>query len=94
MKTVILDINIIFKPSKGTIPAEIEASTVSFNAARPLTPVQVNISQVLGGVNVSWALDPASQYKPKNFTLLVSYQVVKIKYDFLSQFRIKKYIIF
>ena len=80
---------IIFEPSKGTVPAEIEASTVSFNAARPLTPVQVNISQVLGGVNVSWALDPASQYKPKNFTLLVSYDFEDIIYEIFLIFALK-----
>lgn len=56
---------------QGMEPAKINASTISFDAARPLVPVQVNVTQLLGVVNISWSYDEKSQFLPDNYTLLV-----------------------
>ena len=58
---------------QGTIPARINATTISIDAARPLTPINVTISQdnVPSGVNISWIYSQQSQFMPDNYTLNV-----------------------
>ena len=56
----------------GLTPATINASTISFDDARPLVPVKVNITQVLGVTNISWSYQN-SQFSPDNYTLMVSF---------------------
>merc|ERR1712227_651565 len=59
------------RAGQGTIPARINATTISIDAARSLTPINVTISQdnVPSGVNISWINSQQSQFMSANYTL-------------------------
>ena len=60
---------------QGAIPGTISVSTLSIAEARPKAPAELEISQTIGGVNVTWKYEEDEQkkyIKPNNYTVLVS----------------------